>query len=222
MRRPLNIISSTFRQNWPAKSGLVLILLAVLILVAVYGYFESIEWCPVRKAITLQPGTIEQPFTVNYAGLYFIEIEFNNGPLSQETIQCLTGVTASSPSPQCADKPILDLNLRLNRDGRTIVSNRYADDRGGGVTNSTVEAELGDLDAKPGAKYTLILEVKSDASRLDASKPTLLVSLNPANLESALVLEGLSRVAALVLGIPGLTLLVLGIWRYRRDQTNSG
>lgn len=216
MLRLLKITRSSFKNNWLAKSGVVLILLAVLMLLAVYGYFESIEWRPVDKAITLQPGMIELTFTVNYTGRYFVDIEFNNGPLSQETIQCLTGVTAFSPRPQCTDKPILDLNLRLNRDGKTIVSNRYADDRGGGVTNSTVEAELGYFDAKRGGKYTLIVEVKSDASRLDATKPTLLVSLNSVNLESALVLEGLSRFAAAVLGIPGLILLVSGICRYRR------
>lgn len=196
-------------------------MVAVLIPASIYGYFESIDWCPVHRPVSLHSGRIEQTFKVNYTARYFADFEFQTGTLSPDTVQCLTGVTDFSPKPKCneSEKPILSFSWRLLRGGKEVSSGRYGEDRGGGISASTVEADFADFEAKRGDRYTLVVDVDSDATRLDVASPTLYVTVNPVNLESAMVLEGFSRIAAVALWLVGLACFLLGIrWQRRMSS----
>jgi len=199
------------------KFGVALLLVAVLIPAGVYGYFNSIDWSPVRRPISLRRGRIEQSFRVNYTARYFAEIEFQTGAMSSDAVQCLTSVKGFSPVPKCTEKPILNFHWQLLHDGKTVSSGRYEEDsKGGSMSASTVGADVAYFDAKRGDRYTLVIDVDSDATRLDVTNPTLYVDVNSVNLEFALVLEGLSRVSAGALGLVGLICLLWGIKQQRR------
>lgn len=210
----LKTIGRRIRANGFFKYGVLLLMVAVLIPASIYGYFESIDWCPVHRPVSLHPGRIEQTFKVNYTARYFADIEFKTCTLSPDTVQCLTGVTEfPSAEPKCngSEKPILNFSWRLLRGGKKVSAGRYGEDKGGSVSPSTVEADFADFDAKRGDRYTLVVDVDSDATKLDVASPTLYVTVNPVNLESAMVLEGLSRVAAAALGLVGLACVLLAI-----------
>src|SRR5439155_16256732 len=161
------------------------------------------------------PRQIEQKFKNKYTARYFADIEFQTGAISQEAVQCLTGVTGFSPEPKCTEKPILSFSWRLLRDDKAVLSGRYGQNSGGSMSASTVGAGFAYFDANRGDKYTLVVDVDSDASRLDITRPTLYVEANSVNLEFAMLLEGLSRVSAVVLGFIGLVCLLLGIGQQR-------
>jgi hypothetical protein len=209
----LKVIGDSVKHNWLAKTGAALVLFPLLILLAIYVHFAAFNWCPVNRPISLRPGTIEQTFTASYTTRYFIEIELQTGTLSQQTIRCLAGLTGFALVPPCTEERVLNVDWRLSREGKIVASGRYGGH--GGMSASTIEPGIGYFDANRGEKYDLVVDVTSDASKLDIAKPTLYVEVNSSDVESALVLEGLSRVAALVFGVIGVILLVLGVSRYR-------
>jgi hypothetical protein len=217
MMRWLKVIGDSIKHNWLAKAGAALIFFPLLILLAIYVRFWSMNWGPVRAPISLRPGGIRQSFMINSTARYFIDIELQTGALSQQSIRCLTGVPGFHGDPACPEQRILNFNWRLIRGGEIVSFGTY--DGGGGTSVSTDDADVGYFDGKRGEKYDLVLNVISDASKLDVAQPTLSVSINPVNVESALVMEGLSRVVVVVLGVAGMILLALGV-RYHRMFSN--
>ncbi|HTC95813.1 MAG TPA: hypothetical protein VK699_20385 [Terriglobales bacterium] len=212
----LKNIGRSIKVNGFCKLGVALLSVSVLIPVGVYSYSKSIDWCPVRRPISLHPGTIDQTFHVNYTARYFAEIELQTVAMSPDTVQCLTGITGFSPKPKCSEKPILNFGWQLLQDGKTVSSGRYEQDKSGrSMSASTVGVGITDFDAKRGDTYTLIVKIDPDATRLDVTNPTLDIDVNSANLEFALMLEGLSRVSAVALGLVGLTCLIWGIKQQR-------
>lgn len=181
MSHPLQTISRTIRANRLCKCGVALLAVSLVIPACIYGYFTSIDWCPANRPISLRQGRIESAFKVNYTARYFADINLQTGALSPETVQCLTGVTGFSPEPKCTEKPILSFKWQLLHDGRAVSSGHYEENEGG-MSPSSVEADIAHFDAKRGESYTLVVDVDSDASRLDVARPTLVVSANSVNL----------------------------------------
>jgi uncharacterized protein (DUF2237 family) len=165
------------------------------------------------------PGAITQTFKINHSGQYFAALEFGTSTLTRDAVECLTGVTGFSRNGACTQKPILNFNWRLVRDGVTAGVGQYGNpERGGGVLASTVRAEFASFTAQRGDVLTLSLTPMSDLSILDATHPELLVNVNENEYEYALVLRALSGLCGVIIGVIGACFLGAGYLRTRRMQ----
>ena len=213
--RLLKDVANSLRYDSLARAGTALIILPLFGLLALSLHFDSINWRPLHEPISLHPGRVEQAFTVNHTGRYFVGIEFQTDVLSEGDIACLIGPSAISPRPHCPDKPVLNLNWSLFRRGKLITSGGDRDDIGSATTSSSLLARLGYFDAKAGDNYDVLLNIGSNASELDITRPALYVNGSPGELETALVSEALAQLATVILTILGLILLISGVVQYR-------
>jgi hypothetical protein len=208
------VFASIYRRvtaNPRSKWGACLLLAAALIPACVYGYSKSINWNPVELPISLRAGHIEQSFRVNYTARYFADIEFQVGSLSQQQLQCLTGITGFSPKPACSEKSVLNFKWQLFRNGSEISSGRYTGHEGASLSYDSVGAGFTYFDAQRGEKYKLVVDVDSGAQQLDAARPTLYVCVNSVNLEFVMVMQGLAKLFSMPLALLGLGLLISGL-----------
>ena len=165
------------------------------------------------------PGAITETFKINRTGQYFAALEFATNTLTPETVQCLTGVTGFSHDGSCTQKPILNFNWSLVRNGVTAGDGQYGNpQRGGGISASTVKAEFASFTAQRGDVITLSLTPTSDFSMLDATHPEILVNINENEYEYALVLRALSGVCGVIIGVIGACFLGAEYLRGRRVE----
>ncbi len=102
------------------------------------------------------------------------------------------------------------------RASNRLASGTYGDTPGDGSMSSDTEGiEFADFDAKRGDSFTLRVNVDSDAHVLDVAHPVLWVSANSVNLETALVLKGISPYAGFAIGIIGVILIAVGMRSYK-------
>lgn len=214
------------------KLGIFLIVLGLVIPTSVYIYFyEFVNWNPLNTPVQIQQGTtVHKTFKVNYTARYFADLIFtSNNSIPIEKIECLTGLTGLFsphiwPEPDCSKDPrLLHFRWELKkRDGNLISQGTYGDARGsGGLSRDEADVGFAYFDAKRGDSFDLLLNFDKDASALNVANPVLCVSANSVNLESAMVLEGISPILGLVLIAAGVVIVVLGRSRNSRAAAPS-
>jgi hypothetical protein len=205
--------------KWLTKIGLVFIALGVLIPASIDGYYKRyVNWNPVEHPISSLSGTVEQTFRVNFASMYYGNLDFDNQVISTERLECLIGLHRFSPEPDCrGEKVLLHFSWRLMHDGKLASSGTYVPGNGD-LSRDEVEANFLSFAAKHGDTFTLLVNFDPDASvhALDTAHPVLRVSASPARLETAQILEQLSLLAGVAMGGVGLVFIVGDVFFNRR------
>jgi hypothetical protein len=112
------------------------------------------------------------------------------------------------PKQTCATPPVLNVAWVLMIDGKAMARGSSQSERGGGTTIDTVERTVGYFEGQSGHKYTLNMETLSDARSLAAANPKLTVTAEAGAYEFKLVMGGLLKLCAVIMGVVGLIVLI--------------
>jgi hypothetical protein len=203
-------------------AGLVLIGLGLAPLAGWTVWFRTRTWCPVSMPISLTQGShfSTGEFPVNLSGRYEVEIEATGTTktIPLETVECLLfdGMRAH----QCSVPSVVQVRWELSGDG-TVIHGTSDDTKGYGdeiASSGEASRTIGIFRAQKGHRYKLDGDVLADGSRLNAANPRLRISFSDPRLESALVLSGLLRFFFVIVGLVGVTLIVLSVLKQRRSH----
>jgi len=169
------------------KTGLALVAMGIGVFSAWKSWVGTRRFVPLDVAMPLAAGeSIAEQFTINYDGLYLIEITAEANP-SVETLHCLLGVEADvvrchgTPSPIAANWIVSAHGHELRRGSSTELHTVP-------VQSQQVTRVIGEFPGKAGETYDLEVTFTSDAKQLAAVNPRMRVavaSIAYTDLESA-------------------------------------
>ncbi|MGH9455646.1 MAG: hypothetical protein ACRD2O_16935 [Terriglobia bacterium] len=190
------------------------------------------NWKPLVLPVSLTQGTIKTPeLGANLDGDYDIIIEFDRKVALDRTdwkitlhrMDCLLGVlTPNGVRPDwCKGIPNLSDISWILFEGKDVISDGNSGYYPGGVWSAKVERHIGRFTAQKGHRYTLVLNVKRDASQLNADNPTLVIMVPQEESEGYGALRELQKLGALILALAGGTLVLVGfvhLWGTVRER----
>ncbi len=202
--------------------SLVLIALCLLIsgiLIRRPGARLETNWVPMVYATSLKMGTIRTPeFTTNRSGVYEIAINVEN-KYGIQKMQCLLGAT-DAHSRQCAGIPsLIDISWTL-LDTDRVVATGNSHDFSGLAQSDSLKRFLGAVNCQAGHRYSVVLDIRRDASDLDVANPRIVVQTPYGYFEDYSVGAWIRRVESRTLGLVGIALLVavaLFHWYNRKE-----
>jgi hypothetical protein len=132
---------------------------------------------PLVLPISLTPGTIRTPeVTTDLDRDYDIVVDFQGLSIQSKKDRCLLGVDTTIPNA-CEDFPsVIDISWKLF-EGEKLVSEGESEKNPGASWSDTVERSIGKFEGHEGHRYTLVLEVKKDASSLNTAHPRIKVQV---------------------------------------------
>jgi hypothetical protein len=188
-----------------AKQGLAMIVLGIAVPV-VFFIWSTVGYRVVYRPISLRPGHVKQTFKVNFNVSYVIGIEVER-KLPNPTLDCLLGTSDFQPKGTCVDTPsVLDLRWTLSADGSPVDYGSAAKMVGGGWTAKTIEKGFISFKGERGKTYTLEMNIVKDGSKLDVTKPMLVVAIDDWDYEDMIFLPS---IASLVFGVCAIVVGVL-------------
>jgi hypothetical protein len=202
--------------NKMQRTGAGIIITAGMIWIGWTVWFNSRTWCPVSKPLGLNINENIQvaEFTLNMNGPYDISIEAEQiKGTDLDTLACAMDLASMVPKQKCSTPPLLNVAWVLMIDGKAMAHGSSQSERGGGTTIDTVERTVGHFEGQSGHKYTLNMETLSDARSLAAANPKLTVTAGAGAYEFKLVMGGLLKLFAAVIGVVGLIVLVFSLRR---------
>jgi hypothetical protein len=194
-----------------------------LLIAAVCSYVqatrdEALNLQPLSLPVSLVPGTIRTPefkTDIEYWD-YVIAIDFEEKTGSSPRIKCNLGL-ADSDRAYCQGMPkLIDISWKLFEGERTAAEGNSGSSPAW-VSGSTVERTLGRFGARNGHRYTLVLDVKRDASELDVANPKVVVQIPRGYWEDHAMGIGFGKLFAGLSGLVGVTILA-GTFAFRRLQ----
>lgn len=206
-----------------AKIGLAIVLAGILEPITFSIWHATIRFVPVYKTISLAPGHLRQPFSLNFSSDYVMEIEVER-KLPHETLQCLLGVEDSyTPAGQCKDiPPALDFSWTLILNGQTVLTGSSAKIVGGSYTDATVASEFASFEGKRGQQYTLDMDFLQDGSKLSVANPKLRIGVDGMTYEDFLVFDLMAFAFAVICCLIGGAMFLISIAALRRKKKSIG
>lgn len=193
------------------EASFVLIALCLLIsgiLIRRPGASLEPNWVPMVYATSLKMGTIRTPeFTTNRSGVYEIEINVEN-KYGIQKMQCLLGATDNYPA-QCDGIPsLIDISWTL-LDTDRVVATGNSHDFSGLAQSDSLKRFLGTVNCQAGHHYSLVLDIRRDASALDVANPRIVVQTPYGYFEDYSVGAWMRKIETRTLGIVGIALLAV-------------
>jgi len=175
---------------------------------------------PLVLPISLNPGIIRTPeVTTDLDRDYDIEVDFQGLSIQSKKDRCLLGVDTAIPSA-CEDFPsVIDISWKLF-EGDKLVSEGESEKNPGASWSDTVERSIGTFEGHEGHRYTLLLEVKKDASSLNTANPRIKVQVPRGLWEDYGAGIFLERLEAKTLAIIG-TLVLIGTFLVFRSKAKG-
>lgn len=185
-----------------------------------YAKSESEEharnWGPLDIPISLNQGIINTPtLGPDLRGDYAILIEFDRktpfNRMDFDRMDCLLGtLTPQGTRPKwCNGIPdLIDISWTLI-EGKNMVSSGDSSHYPGGELSDKIYRHVGRFQARKGHSYSVVLNVKKDASELDMAHPRLLIRVPQDESEGYGARIYLEQLGALILALIG-GIIVLG------------
>jgi hypothetical protein len=175
---------------------------------------------PLVLPISLNRGTIRTPeVKTDLDRAYDIVVDFQGLSVQSKKDRCLLGADSAIPS-RCEDFPsVIDISWTLFESDK-VVSEGESEKNLGANWSDTVERRIGKFEGHEGHAYTLLLEVKKDASSLNTANPRIKVQVPRGLWEDYGAGIFLEKLEAKILAIIG-TLLLIGVFLVYRFKPKS-
>jgi len=199
-------------KQWGSRLGVVLIAIAIV----PYGYVQyrlrSHKWVPLNTATSLNDGTttISADFPTDLTGFYNVSLTF--APLNVELEECLIGDRFGRSCDAGQNGLDLDWSVfRSGAHGQAPASGyqQYRPAAFGGA--GYVETVLGGFEAKKGVRYRIAVRVRRVAPELRSASPHIRVEAARIYWEQWVIFAQLTLLFAVVVGLPGIALLIKGV-----------
>ena len=201
------------------KFGLGLVALGIGIFAAWSLWTKTRNFVPVDIPVSLVAGqTINAEFSLNFDGLYLIEIESEKTG-SLDTLHCLMGVEADAAT--CKDiPPAIGATWILSNKGQEVRRGSSVESHSASVQSDGVARVIGEFQGKSGQLYILRVRVTTDGKRLAAAHPRLKVgvaNIAYTDLQAARVLVFSTTFICLLFGV-----ILLSVAHFARRGTSGG
>ena len=202
--------SRTGRMQLKTKFGLGLVGLGISVAAAWGFWSRTRKLVPVDRPVSPLAGqSVTSDFTLNFDGLYLIQMEAN-AAIPPDQLRCLLGVDAD---PRACDRaePAMGANWVLSTPGQDVRRGSCDEPHSAPAAGNSISREIGEFHGASGHHYTLIVTFTRDASALAAAHPRLKVAISGiarSDLEAAGVL---AFSASFICILFGLTLLGVAI-----------
>jgi len=159
-----------------AKAGFTLVVLGIGIFGAWNLWTKTRRLVPVDIPVSLTSGqSIASEFTLNFDGLYLIEIEAEK-TIPLDTLHCLMGVEAD-PALCKEVAPTIAATWILSSPGRQIRRGNSSELHSAPAQSDRVARVIGEFQGIAGQVYTLQVTFTADAGNLAAAHPRLKVGV---------------------------------------------
>ncbi|MGB9433172.1 MAG: hypothetical protein WBQ89_13085 [Candidatus Acidiferrum sp.] len=158
------------------KAGLTLVVLGIGIFGAWNLWTKTRSLVPLDIPVSLTAGQIiASEFTINFDGLYLIEIEAEK-TIPLDTLHCLMGGEADPAL--CKDvTPAIAATWVLSSPGQEIKRGNSSELHSAPVQSDGVARVIGEFQGKAGQDYTLQVTFSADGGNLAAAHPRLKVGV---------------------------------------------
>lgn len=194
----------------------------LLIAIAPYAYvqyrFRSHDWFPLKAPVKLVEGEdIASPeFKTDLTGSYAVGLDF--APINVDLEECLAGDSLFKNSCKSVGSGlVLDWSVvrrHLPQDVTVVDHETYKPQSFGGA--GVIETVLGSFDAQKGEQYKILLHVRKIAPELNSASPRINVEAQRIYWEKWIIFAQASLLFAVLPGISGLLVLLLGIIKQRK------
>lgn len=181
------------------------------------------NWKPLMLPLSLSQGVIKTPeLGADLDGNYEILIQFDK-KIGFNQMECFLGtVTPKGVRPSwCKGIPnLIDISWSLF-EGQSVISEGDSGYYPGGVWSDKVERHIGVFRAQKGHRYTLVLNVKRNASELNIANPQLVIMVPQDEGEGYGALIAIENLGALTLALIGAAVIFVQILLLKFSQKKS-
>jgi hypothetical protein len=192
----------------------VLIVGGTFLIAGAWLYAQSVargrahKWEPLTLPVSLHPGIIRTPeIATDRDGEYEIVIKFEKRSGARR-VECNLGLEDFYPT-YCKGVPnLIDISWKLFEGEKIAAEGDSSSGPSSIDMGSTIERMVGRFRAQNGHRYTLLLDVKQDASELDIANPKIKVEVDRGISKDFAVGTSIERTEAAISGLIGMTILV--------------
>ena len=202
--------SGAGRMQLKTKFGLGLVGLGIFVAAAWGFWSRTRKLIPVDRPVSpLRGQSVTSDFTLNFDGLYLIQMEAN-AAIPPDQLRCLLGVDAD---PRACDpaEPAIGANWVLSPPGQEVRRGSSDEPHSAPAAGKNVSREIGEFHGVSGRHYTLIVTFTRDASALAAANPRLKVAISGIAHRDLEAADVLAFSASFICILFGLTLLGVAI-----------
>jgi hypothetical protein len=200
-----------------------------LLIIAARLYVRAMVWeqthnlQPLILPISLAPGSVRTPeIKTDLDGDYDIVMDlegFGIRGFRDQRVNCLLGLEPFV-SNRCNGTPnLIDISWELF-EGDKMVSEGNSGKNPWATWSDTVERMIGRFKGEKGHHYTLVLDVKRNASELNTAHPKIKVQIPRGLWEGYVAGVFIQKLAASMLGLVGVIILVgpFFVWKLKRRK----
>lgn len=185
------------------------------IVAGVWMYVQSIvhenvhNWEPLTLPVSLDQRTIRTPeIHTDRDGKYDVVLDLDQ-KFDMRRMECLLGLGSTNPQ-YCGQVPnLIDISWKLLEGEKSTADGDSKDDPSSLVWGSTVQRQIGSFMAQQGHRYTLVLDIKRDASELNIANPRIKVEVDRGISKDYAAGTAIEKVEALVLGLVGAIIIII-------------
>jgi len=181
---------------------------------------RSVNFEPLVFPVSLAPGTIRVPqMRGDLSGEYEIVIALNKHSISDLQMNCWLGL--ESVRNQCSGTPsLIDISWELLSNENMAYAGNSAETPWA-AWSDPMERMIGRFNAEKGLQYALVLQVKRDASQLNADNPKIVIHAPYGHQEDYAIGTFIQKAEAGVLAIIGTAILVVLLVIQLRSRTRK-
>lgn len=173
------------------------------------------NWQPLVMPVSLIPGIIRTPeIQTDRDGEYGILIDLEE-KFGMHRMECQLGPEGSNSGSCEGIASLIDISWELFERKKIVAEGSSGDIPPGINWSSTIERLIGKFKAQKGHRYTLVLDIKRDASELNVANPKIEIEVDRGISKDYAVGTHILRLEAVILGLLGITVLV-SLVRLRR------
>ncbi len=203
--------------------GVLLLIPACWLYARAFGEEHSGYWQRLVVPLSLVPGRINTPeFAIGQDGDYDIFVEFEPR-IDFQKMQCLLGIAATQGNfaSRCKDTPeLIDISWELFEGGKIVQIAPTVAYQGDSreypsiswEPGAAIRRQIGRFRGQKGHRYTLALNIKQDASRLNIANPKLAVTVPRGVAKDRYVGLYIQKLGASILGLIGAMVFLYGIF----------
>jgi hypothetical protein len=202
----------------PAKAGLVLTGLGLLIFLGVAIWLKTIRTTLVDIPMPMRAEATSKDFTVDYDGpIYTMTVQFDRS-VPPTTARCLLGGGKSElrPDLDCTNTaPLLKFSWELIHDGQIGGTGSSADMGSISTTDTALNVMIVGFPAQKKHRYRVTLKFDQDASDLKVPPPRVRVELDGFTREDIIFAGAAFDSVGLALCLIGMTMFLVSFLRAR-------
>jgi hypothetical protein len=185
---------------------------------------RSVNFEPLVLPVSLIPGTIRAPeMSRDLSGEYEIVIALKRHSMTDLKMNCSLGL--DTVRNQCTGIPnLIDISWELFNGENMVYAGNSQETPWEASWSDTTERMIGRFKAEKGLQYTLVLQVKRDASQLNIENPKIVVHAPYGHQEDYTIGTFVQKAEAGILAIIGTAilavLLVIQLRSRKRKATN--